>query len=109
MARRDPLQQIDLILLTLYGFFLFLVFAWICIAGIAFQRSPAETPWLAWLVGKAPFYICITQGFFFLAATQFRAFRQRLMAADAKGKDAFIGSLILWVAAFLYGPLLVVP
>lgn len=109
MARRDPLQQIDLVLLTLYGFFLFLVFAWICVAGIAFQRPPAETPWLDAMVSKGPIYICITQGFFFLSATQFRAFRQRLMTAEAKGKHAFIGAMILWGAALLYGPLLVVP
>ena len=109
MARKDPLQSIDLVLLSLYGFFLFLVFVWICVAGIAFQRPPAESPWLDWVVRKGPVYICLTQGFFFLAASQFRAFRQRLMIAEAKSKHAFIATVVLWAAALLYGPLLVTP
>lgn len=107
MARREPLRQADLALLSGYGFFFFLVFLWLIAAGIALQRPPGELPLIDWLVRNGPPLLAFLQGLFFLAASQFTPFRQRLMTRDARSQDALAGTAVLWVAALLFRPLLV--
>lgn len=107
MARREPLRQFDLVLLSGYGFFMFAVFLWLLAAGIAFNQPPGEFPIVDWIVRQAPPLIAFVQGVFFLAASQFKAFRQRIMTIDARSRDAFVGTLVLWSAALLFYPFLV--
>jgi fucose permease len=106
MARREPLRQADLMLLSGYGFFLFLVVLWLLAAGMAFQQPPGEFPVVDWLVRHGPPYLVMAQGLFFLAAAQFKAFRQRLMASEARAQEALTGALVLFGAALLFRPFL---
>lgn len=107
MVRREPLRQVDLALLTLYGFFLFVGFLWLGAAGVALRTEPGEIPAIDWLVRSLPPFLVIAQSVFFLAATQFRAFRQRLMTLDATPRDAVVGAVVLWVAAVSFHVFLV--
>lgn len=99
MVRREPLRQADLALLSLYGFYLVVGFLWLGAAGVALRAEPGEIPAVDWLVRRLPPYLVIGQGAFFLAAMQFRGFRQRLMTLDATPRDAFAGAVVLWGAA----------
>lgn len=107
MVRREPLRQADLALLSLYGFFLFVGFLWLGAAGVALRAEPGEIPLVDWLVRRLPPYLVIGQSAFFLAATQFRAFRQRLMTLEATPSDAFVGAILLWGAAVGFNVFLV--
>jgi hypothetical protein len=107
MARREPLQQADLALLSGYGFYLFIVFVWLCLIGVSLQRTPAEWPFLEFVVRKAPPILVFVQGLFYLLATQFRPFRQRLMSQESHEQDALVAALVLWGASLLFFALLV--
>lgn len=107
MARREPLRQADLALLSLYGFFLVVTFLWLGAAGVAFKVEPGELPFVDWAVRRLPPYLALAQSLFFVAAMEFRPFRQRLMALDASARDAFAGAAALWVTVALFHVFLV--